>query len=213
MPGKSGKIARDFIHPAQLLIWPAHPLIAGNSHHIPKLFFFKPRAQPAVVAIHLVAGDPGARRSCRKCTCNHPLRQFRFSSEFRSVRNRSCSATLAICGPLLGKIQLAIYQCRTPTAGIAKKHANLAIFNASGSTGVLAFNADGVSAFFQEASFIDDQNCIGGAQPFKDILAQPITSLICIPTGSVQQMLNSAGRDFTHPLSQLPAVLTLTMAQ
>src|SRR5579884_3970607 len=69
LPGKSRKIARDLVHAAPLLIRPAHPLIADNSHYIPKLLFFKPGAQLAVVTINLVAGNPGKGRSCRKCAC------------------------------------------------------------------------------------------------------------------------------------------------
>jgi hypothetical protein len=77
-PGKTGQMARDLVHAAQLLIRPAYSLIAGNSHYIPELLFFKPCAQLVVVAVDLIASNPGTHRSCCQSAGNHLLRQFRF---------------------------------------------------------------------------------------------------------------------------------------
>jgi hypothetical protein len=90
------------------------------------------------------------------------------------VGNRCVAATLGIDSPLFGKIQITIQQRRTLVAGVAEKHANLAVLDAPRRAGVLALDPDRMLALLQKARLIGNQHRIWTAQLFQHVIAQPI---------------------------------------
>src|SRR3954464_11585223 len=89
----------------------------------------EPDAQPAVVAIDLVAQHPGDRHPGREGTLDHTPRQLRFGGERDILRYGRRGAPLPVVSPLLGQIQLTVDQGMTLCTGIGQENTDLAVLD------------------------------------------------------------------------------------
>lgn len=129
------------------------------------------------------------------------------------IRDVRFSTTGQIVDPLLGQEEFAVDQCCSVRGGIGEKHADLAVVDASGSAAVLAFDASGLGAFFEEASFVDDQDSLTGAEVIENVGAQVVAHLIGVPVSSGEQALDAVGGGFAEAFGDLPAVLAFDGAE
>jgi hypothetical protein len=95
----------------------------------------QPEAQPAVVALDLVAQHPGDRHPGREGTLDHALRQSRLGGELDVLRDGGRGAALPVVSPFLGQIQLTVDQGMALGTGIGQENTDLAVLDPSPNTG------------------------------------------------------------------------------
>src|SRR5271166_5415939 len=208
-----GQTLRNRVYPMLRQIRLPQALIRSHGQHIGHLPSLQEPAQFAIVAVHLVGGNPGRSGARIQGSPDHAPRQLRLGGKLHSLRNSCLTATLWILRPLLRNVEFAVHQCRTLFTPIAEKHANLAVLDAPRRAAILTLHTRRMLTLLQKTRLVDDQNRIWTAQLFHNVMAQLIPRSVCIPTSPVQPMLHPIRSRFLHPLSQLPAILALTAAQ
>jgi len=116
-------------------------------------------------------------------------------------------AARPIRGPLLGQIQFAVKKRATGGRGVGHKHADLTVLTFAGGAAILAFDADGLGAFLEEAGFINDQHRIGMAEVLDDVGTQVVADLIGVPVGGGEQALHAIRRGGAAVFGDLPLFL------
>jgi len=188
-------------------------MVAGDRQHISQMPFFDPTPQRRVVAVDLVARYPVRSGTGLKRTFDHAPSQFRLGGELGRLRNLRSAKASGVGHPILGKVKLTVDQRRSQAAGVAEKHAHLAVLDATGGTRVLALDPHRMHALLQKTRLVDDRHALLLVQRFQRIGAHLVPRTIRIPNRTVQQMLHPVRSRFAHPLRQLPAVLALATAQ
>ena len=93
-----------------LVVIVPHTFFAGNCHDIGLRALLEPLAQGAIVAIHAIACGPGKRDASRCRAFEHLLSQFGLGGKRALVRYARAATALAVIGPSLSQIQLAVQQ-------------------------------------------------------------------------------------------------------
>ena len=100
-----------------------------DRQHMRSVVLLEPDAQPAVVAIDLVAQHPGDRHPGREGTLDHALRQSRLGGELDVLRYGGRGAALPVVGPFLGQIQFAVDQGVALCAGVGQENTDLTVLD------------------------------------------------------------------------------------
>lgn len=206
-------MACNRIHGSLLVIGPTHTLAWGDGQHITQPPLFESLAQFAVVAINLIGSCLVTGCVSLQRTPYHASHQLGLGDKLGLFWNCGNATTLMIGSPFFRRVQLTIYQRGAIVTGVAKKHANLTVLDASSRAGVLALDPNRMLTLLHKARLIGDQHGIQTTQLFQHVIAKLIASSICIPTSPVQQMRLAIRSGLSHPLDQLAAVLPLTVAR
>ena len=173
----------------------------------------EPDAQPAVVAIDLVAQHPGDRHPGREGTLDHALRQLRLGGERDGLRHGGRGAALPVVGPLLGQIQFTVDQGMALATGIGQENTDLTVLDPSRSPRILARHAGRLGSLLQEPGFVDDQHAVRRPQVLDHITAAQVARLVLVPQDMRQNPLGAPGAAVPDRFGQLPAVLALGRAE
>nr|WP_256961365.1 hypothetical protein [Salinicola salarius] len=103
-----------------------------------------------VASIDGISGDPAGRHAVIERPFQHSPGQFQLADKADLIGNPGLATTFTILCPGLGQVQLAIDENTSLGAGVAEKHANLAVLDTPGRTAVLALNTGGVLPFLYE---------------------------------------------------------------
>jgi hypothetical protein len=94
-------------------------------------------------------------------------------------------------------------------AGIGEKHPDLAVLDAPGGAGVLAFDARRLVALLEKAGLIQHQHGVRIAEMLDHIGAQVIAHRIGLPVHAGEEVLHAIGAGVPCRFCQMPAVLAL----
>src|ERR1035437_3763034 len=208
-----GQTLRNRVYPMLRQIRLPQALIRSHRQHIRHLPSLQEPAQFAIVAVHLVGGNPSRSGARIQCPPDHAPRQLRLGGKLHRLRNPGLPAAFSILSPLLRNVKLPVHQRRAFVRAIAKKYADLAVLDAPRRAAILTLHTRRMLTLLQKTRLIDDEYRLPTVQFFHSIPAYPVARLFCIPARSVEKMLDRIRRRFAHPLGQLPAVLALTAAQ
>ena len=131
----------------------------------------------------------------------------------RSSRNAGLPAALTIVRPFLGQIEFPIEQRMAQRAGIAQKHADLAVVHFPDRALYCRATPDRVAAFFGEPSFVEDQHAVGIAEMLPDISVQLVSDASVSHWAPAQQALEAVGSQLSADFRDLPAVLALGLTE
>ena len=165
--------------------------------------------QGAVASVDAVAGHPGTRHAGVQGALQHLDAQLGLGGEGDLLGDPGDPTALLVTSPCFGQVQRTVEQSVAMAAGIAEKDADLTVFNASGSTRILALHADGMLPFLDEASLVKCHHRVHIAQVLDDIDTQIVAHRIGIPAHAGQKVLHAVGRGIARRLGKVPTVLAL----
>src|SRR5262249_33020517 len=148
-------------------------------------------AQCAIVTVDTITTHPSQHHARLEGAQEHLAGQLWFGGKRALVRDTGFATALAIIGPFLGQIQLAIEQRMAMLRGVGQKDADLAILNPPGSTAILACHSSRMAAFLEKASLINHTHSISIGQIVGDIAAQVVAQQIGIPVSTAEQVLKA----------------------
>src|ERR1019366_10604146 len=183
-PCPVGQTPRNRVDPMLRQIRLPQALIGSHGQHIGHLPPLQEPAQFAIVAVHLVGGNPSRSGACIQCAPDHAPRQLRLGGKLDRLSNPGLPAAFSILGPLLRNVQFPVHQRRALIAGIAEKHANLAVLDAPSRAAILTLHSRRMLTLLQKTRLIDDEYRLPAVQFFHHITAYPAARLFCIPARS-----------------------------
>src|ERR687894_1544792 len=131
-----------------------HMSLAREGQHVRLLPLFEEHTKLPGVAVHGVGHHPRYFDTRIQSPPEHLFGQFGLGMHPNLFWYSSLFASLPIFGPLLGQIQLAVYESLPPTGGVSQEHPNLAVLRLAGGARVLALYPDTVDALLQEARLV-----------------------------------------------------------
>jgi hypothetical protein len=103
---------------------------AGRGHHVRNALLFKPRAEPRVAAVDLVAGHPGEQDPGLPRAADHLPRQPGLGLERDAVADPRGPAPATVVRPLLRQVKLPVDQRPPAVRGdIGREHPDLAVLH------------------------------------------------------------------------------------
>src|SRR6266540_2350870 len=196
-----------------LLVVERDRLVGRDRQHIGLLVPLQPPAQHPIVAVDTIARDPGQHYASTQRALQHLPRQRRFGRKGPLVGNTGSSTALAILGPFLWQIELAINQGLTMLARVGQENADLAVLDAAGRATIVPCEASRMAAFLKKAGFVKHTHRSGICQIVDHIRLQAVAQRIGVPVGPTKQVLKAIGLRIATDLGQLPAILAFGWAQ
>jgi hypothetical protein len=144
---------------------------------------------------------------------DHSDCQARLGPENRAGWDMRCRHPGGIIGPGLWQIQGTIDEGMAMPRDIRSEHADLAIRNLAGRTGVLTTNAARGVALLEKAALIDHQNRVIGCQLLDNIVADNVAHRVRVPSATAQNGLLAPGAGVTSGLRAHPTGLAPFVAQ
>src|ERR1019366_248917 len=101
-----GQTLRNRVYPMLRQIRLPQALIRSHRQHIRHLPSLQEPAQFAIVAVHLVGGNPSRRGARTQCPPDHAPRHLRLGGKLHRLRNPGLPAAFSILSPLLRNVKL-----------------------------------------------------------------------------------------------------------
>jgi hypothetical protein len=215
VPGAGGQGRGDVIgaQPALAARPGRDAVAAGDRQDITQAESGDPRAEGAVVAIHLVSRHPRGGHPRPGRLGDHLQGQLRLGRELHLRRDAGRGAPLRVIGPGLRQVDPPVDQRPAARRGAGQEHADLGVLDPPGRAAVLALHARRAGALLQEPGLITNQHPSRVTEPGGHEPANIITDRISIPGRGAQQPLHRLRIPMTGLLRQPPAVLALGRRQ
>lgn len=155
-------------------------------------------------AVDTVCGNPSERNAGGDRAPDHCRSHGRLGRKLYIVGNMRGLQARRITRPGLWQVERAVNERVAFGRDVGTEHANLAVGDLAGRTGILPPNAARRMALFQKASFIDHQHRVGIAEMRGHVVSYDVTQRVRVPAFTTKHRLLSprtsiAGRLRTHP--------------